>query len=114
MLAWAEETVLGFPESGFELPGFEERGLEGLEEKEMAYLLEDCVQEWKAEWREEGRDEGERDLLERMTELRFGAEAARRLSTALNGTPSRERLTDLADLVIRCETAEDFVARLDD
>ena len=120
MLAWAEEAVLGFPESGVELPDFDE--LEGLEEKDMAFLLEDCVQEWKAEWREEGRDEGERvgrakgerDLLERLAERRFGAEAARRLSTALNGTPSRERLTDLADLVVRCETAEDFVAQLDD
>ena len=124
MLAWAEETVLGFPDSGFELPSFEE--LEGLKEKDMAYLLEDRVKQWQADWleegredgrnegRKEGREEGQRDLLEGLAERRFGTNAARRLSIALNGSPTNERVVELGDLIVRCETEDEFIERLDD
>ena len=115
MLAWAEEAVLGFPDSGFELPSFEE--LEGLEEKDMAYLLEDRVKQWQADWlsegHERGREEGQRDVLEGLAKRRFGADAARRLSTALNGSPTSERVAELGDLIVRCETADEFIERLD-
>ena len=110
MLAWAEETVLGFPDSGFELPSFEE--LEGLKEKDMAYLLEDKVKQWQAGWLSEGREEGQRDLLEGLAERRFGADAAKRLSTALNGSPTSERVAELGDLIVRCETEDEFLAAL--
>ena len=128
MLAWAEEAVLGFPDSGFELPGFEE--LDGLEENDMAYPLDDRAQQWQAEWLEEGREEGrlagreegrragreegQRAMLERLAEGRFGVDAARRLSAALNGAPGGARLTELGDLVIGCGTAEEFIERLQD
>ena len=103
---------------------FEE--LEGLKEKDMAYLLEDKVKQWQADWfeegredgrekgRKEGREEGQRDLLEGLAERRFGADAARRLSVALNGTPTSERVAELGDLIVRCETADEFIERLDD
>ncbi len=112
MLAWAEEAVLGFPDSGFELPSFEE--LDGLEENDMAYPLDDRAQQWQAEWLEEGREEGQRAMLARLAERRFGADAAGRLSAALNGAPGGARLTELSDLVIGCETAEEFIERLQD
>ena len=123
MLAWAEEAVLGFPDSGFELPSFDE--LEGHEENEMAYLLEDRVKQWQADWLdegirkgrkeglEEGREEGQRDLLEALVASRFGATAARRLSIALNGSPSQTRIAELGDLILASATAEEFLARLD-
>ena len=116
MLAWAEEAVLGFPDSGFELPSFEE--LDGLEESDMAYPLDDRAQQWQAEWLNEGRlagrEEGQRAMLERLAERRFGADAAGRLSAALNGAPGGARLTELGDLVIGCGTAEEFIERLQD
>ena len=120
MLAWAEEAVLGFPDSGFELPSFEE--LDGLEENDMAYPLDDRAQQWQAEWLEEGREEGrlagrkegQRAMLERLAEGRFGVDAARRLSVALNGARGGARLTELSDLVVGCENAEEFIERLED
>ncbi len=120
MLAWAEEAVLGFPDSGFELPSFEE--LDGLEENDMAYPLDDRAQQWQAEWLEEGREEGrlagreegQRAMLERLAERRFGADAARRLSAALNGALDGAKLNELSDLVIGCATADEFIERLED
>ena len=83
----------------------------------MAYLLEDRVKQWQADWlsegHERGREEGQRDVLEGLAERRFGADAARRLSIALNGSPTSERVAELGDLIVRCETADEFIDRLD-
>ena len=80
----------------------------------MAYLMEDRVKQWQADWREEGREEGQRDLLQGIASRRFGADAAQRLSVALNGSPSRDRLAELGDLIVGCTSAEEFLERLDD
>ena len=112
LLEWAEDTVLGFQDSGLELPSFEE--LEGLKEKDMAYLLEDKVKQWQADWFSEGREEGQRDLLAGLAERRFGADAARRLLAALNGSPTSQRVAELGDLIVRCETEDEFIERLGD
>ena len=87
----------------------------------MEYLLEDHIREWRAELHGEGlkdgiaqgMEQGKRDLLERQAERRFGAEAARRLSVALNGAASARRMDELGDLVVLCGTADEFVDRLD-
>jgi hypothetical protein len=34
------------------------------------------------------------------------------LSAALNGTPSRQRLDELGDLIVVCRTAEELAERL--
>ena len=105
---WTQQMMLGLGDEAVELPSFEE--LEGAKEDgTMEYLLEDHVREWRAEL----HSEGERNMLARLAERRFGAEAAHRLSAALNGTPSRQRLDELGDLVVLCGTAEELVERLD-
>jgi hypothetical protein len=120
MLAWAEEVALGLGRSGVRLPSFEELE-QAMEEGTMGYLLEDSVKEWQTRWvdkgREEGREEGregERRNLERLAERRFGAAAAQRLSSTLNGTPSRRTLDEAGDLIVGCRTAQEFVDRLGD
>ena len=118
MHAWVEEAVLGAPDSGAKLPPFEE--LEGAKEAEMTYLFKDIVDRFKAENREEGvregRDEGivagQRDLLVSMAERRFGADASRQVADALDGRPSERQLSETSDLILSCQTPEEFVGRL--
>ena len=131
MREWTQEMMLGLGDSAVEPPSFEE--LEGsMEEGTMEYLLEDHIREWRAELHGEGfkegieqgiaqgmergiaqgRERGKRDLLERLAERRFGAAAARRLSAALNGAASPQRLDELGDLVVLCRTADELVERL--
>ncbi|MDD9963361.1 MAG: Rpn family recombination-promoting nuclease/putative transposase [Gammaproteobacteria bacterium] len=105
LLAWAEERLLGLGESDLSLPLFEE--LEGQKEKQMSYLLEDRVAEWKAEW----AAEGQRLLLKQLLETRFGAESAAQLMEALSGTEG-VTLSEAADLIVTCESAEEFSASL--
>ncbi len=126
MLAWAEETAAGLRDSTLQLPSYED--LEGLEVEEMAYLLKDKIKRWEDDWeskvergreqglergRAEGIDKGRREILEDLARRRFGAAASRLLSAKLNGSPSRQRFAELGDIVLRCDTAEEFAAQLD-
>lgn len=134
MLAWSEETAAGLRDSTLQLPSYEE--LEGLEVEEMAYLLKDKIKRWEDDWeskvergreqgleqgreqglergRAEGIDRGRREMLEDLAERRFGADAARLLSAKLNGSPSRQRFAEFGDIVVRCDTVEEFVHQLD-
>ena len=76
-------------------------------------------EEARAEGREAGREEGiqvgrreQRDLLVAMAVRRFGPPAGRRLADALDGRPSADVLSETGDLILACETAEEFVDRL--
>ncbi len=88
-----------------------------LEEMRMTEV-ERRVSEWPKQWVREGRAQGlregleqERALLERMAGLRFGAEAAARLSSVLAEVTDPERLAEVGEWLVRCETAEAFLAR---
>ena len=94
----------------------------------MTYLFKDKVERFKAENHEkghatghakgvrEGRGEGivvgQRDLLVSMAERRFGAAASRQVADALDGRPSARQLAETSDLILSCETPEEFVSRL--
>ena len=112
--AWAEERLLGLQESDLSLPTFEE--LEGIEEHQMSYLLEDRVAEWKAEWAAEGLAEGlaegQRLVLAQQAETRFGAEVSTRLNEVLSGEGAFP-LSEAANLMVTCESAEEFIARIE-
>ena len=90
------------------------------------------VSEWPKQWVREGREqemrEGlrqgieqgieqgraeERALLRRMTASRFGAEAAERLTAVLAEVADPERLCEVGEWLVRCDTAEEFLARVD-
>ena len=89
-------------------------------------MLEEQVREWTQQWYEEGREEGrqegrergieqgraeERALLCRMTARKFGAATAERLSGVLNGLADPERLAEVGEWIIECETGADLLDR---
>ena len=65
--------------------------------------------------RELGREQGlahERALLRRMAALRFGADTAERLEEVLAGVADPERLAEAGEWLVRCETGDELLARV--
>ena len=86
--------------------------------EDVRMTLEERVAQWPKQWfqegREEGREEGlehERALLRRMTTSRFGAGTAERLSETLARVADPDRLADIGEWLVRCDTGEEFLAR---
>ena len=98
--------------------------------------LVERVAEWPKQWLREGREQGvaegreqgrvqgvaegreqgvdqQRALLCRMAAARFDADAAARLADLLAPIADPERLADVGDWLVRCETAAAFFARFD-
>ena len=64
---------------------------------------------------EQGIEQGldrERALLCRMTASRFGAATAERLAELLAPITNAERLADIGDWLVQCDTGADFLARV--
>ena len=102
--------------------------------EEMRMTLVERVSEWPKQWVREGREQGlregleqgleqgierglergraeERALLERMAASRFGGDTAQRLSAVLAEIADPERLAEVGEWLVRCETAEEFLTR---
>ena len=98
--------------------------------EEVRTMLEEQVQEkWtrgrlvrgrsREEGREEGREQGlehgisqgQRALLRRQAARKFDAEAAERLSELLNGLSNPERLAEIGEWIIECETGTELLER---
>ncbi len=97
-------------------------------------MLEERVALWPEKWRLEGerrgielgKEQGERRGIElgrrehgrkqlrRLTEVRFGAPTAERLSALLRGEDDLQRLDALAEAVVRCETADELLRQASD
>ena len=98
--------------------------------------LVERVAEWPKQWLREGREQGvaegreqgreqgvaegreqgvdqQRALLCRMAAARFDADAAARLADLLAPIADPERLAEVGDWLVRCETAAAFFARFD-
>ena len=90
--------------------------------EEVRTMLAETVQEWTAQWveqgreegREQGREQGQRDLLCRQAARKFDAAAASRLAASLQGVEDADRLAQVGDWIIECETADDLFARFED
>ena len=98
--------------------------------EEVRAMLAETVHEWTAEWveqgREEGREEGrgqgieqgreqgQRALLCRQAARKFDAAAAQRLAAALEDVADPDRLAQVGDWIIECDTAADLFGRLSD
>ena len=103
--------------------------------EDMRMSVVERVGEWPKQWVREGREQGmreglrqgiekgieqgiergraeERALLRRMTASRFGAEAAERLAAALVEVADPERLCEIGEWLVCCETAEELLARV--
>ena len=80
----------------------------------MTTLIE-RVQKWTEEerqqWREEGRIEGERELVYRLVSRRFGPGTAERFVPVLDPLADPECIVAVADAVLECQTAEEFIVR---
>ena len=72
-------------------------------------MLEEAITEWRQAALAEGLREGERMLLRRLAARRFGALAGDALGALLAGEQDAERLAELGDLVVDCESAEELL-----
>ena len=73
---------------------------------------EERDQLWLQKGREEGREE-QRELVHRLTSLKFGPGAAEKLLPRLGRLTDQEAIAAVADAVIECATAEEFLKRVD-
>ena len=86
--------------------------------EEVRMTLEERVSQWPKEWLEQGLRKGveqglehERALLCRQAASRFGADTSEPLSAALARISDPDRLSDIGDWLVRCDTGEEFLAR---
>ena len=83
--------------------------------EDVRVTLEERVAQWPKQWFQEGLEQGieqERALLRRQATTRFGAATAEQLSGALARIADPERLADIGDWLVRCETGEEFLSRV--
>ncbi|MDE2677544.1 MAG: hypothetical protein OXI76_06530 [Gemmatimonadota bacterium] len=61
-----------------------------------------------------GRVEGERELVHRLVSRRFGPHNANQLLPLHDQHPSRNAFASIANTVIECENAKEFLSRVSD
>lgn len=81
------------------------------EEHETMTTLLERVRRWGEEDMERGRIEGNRELVRRLVSRRYGPTTADRLGSVLDQLSDSERIATVADAVLECQTAEEFIAR---
>ena len=77
--------------------------------------LVERVAEWPKQWLREGLEQGlahERALLRRQAASRFGEDTAGRLSEALAQVADPERLAEVGEWLVRCDTGAELLARV--
>ena len=83
--------------------------------EDVRMTLEERVAQWPKQWIQEGLEQGlehERALLLRQTTSRFGPDTAEHLSGTLARIADPDRLADIGDWLVRCDTGEEFLARV--
>ena len=122
---WMRQIVERLVPSGAEVPSI--RKLE-----DVSMTLVERAAEWSKEWLKEGIEQGheqgldqgleqgreqglehERALLCRMTSSRFGVVTAERLAELLAPITDPDRLADVGDWLVQCNTGPDFLARVE-
>ena len=93
----------------------------------MATLLEARARQWEAQWLQEGIEQGiaqgiergraeglaeERALLCRQAARKFGAGTGERLTGLLDGLTDPERLAEVGEWIIECETGTELLGRV--
>ena len=101
---WPKQWVREGREQGMR-EGIEQGMREGVEQG-----IERGVEQGIEQGIEQGRAE-ERALLCRQAASRFGTDTAERLSGVLAGIADPERLAEVGEWLVRCETAEEFLVR---
>ena len=120
---WVREIVRPLAPAGATVPAI--RTLE-----EASVSLVERVAEWPKQWLQEGREQGreqgvaegraqgltqgvdqQRSLLCRQAAARFDADTAARLADLLAPIADPERLAEIGDWLVRCDSAAEFLAR---
>ena len=92
-----------------------EEGLERGLEKGLEQGLERGIEQGLERGITQGLEQGlahERALLRRMAASRFGVDTAERLSAVIADTTNPERLAEVGEWLVRCETGHEFLARV--
>jgi len=114
---WIRQIAGALAPPGVSVPAL--RTLEG-----ASMTLVERVAEWPKQWLREGREQGvaegleqgvdqQRALLCRLAAARFDADTAARLADLLAPIADPERLAEVGDWLVRCDTAAAFFARFD-
>ena len=87
-------------------------------------MLRESVNEWTAKWREEGRvvgrvegraegrTEGQAAVICRQAARKFDRETADRLAEQLEEIPDPERLGEVGEWLLECDSGEALLARV--
>ena len=109
---WMRQIVERLVPCGSEVPAI--RNLE-----DVGMTVVERAAEWSREWLKEGREQGleqglehERALLCRMTASRFGVATAERVAELLAPITAPERLVEVGDWLVQCDTGADFLSRV--
>ena len=73
---------------------------------------EQGVQEGREQGVQQGREQGQVTILRQLTDRKFGAETAERVSRLLAGTTDPAHFSRVSAAILDCDTAEDFLARV--
>ena len=80
-------------------------------------MLAERVKEWEAEWLHQGLEQGvasgRLELLRRLVMRKFGASVGERFSALLDGVDDPERLDEVGDWLIECDTASVLLERME-
>ena len=109
-----------------------EEPMANLSLEDLAMTLEERVKQWPQQWLRKGREQGlregleqgleqglargfrhERALLHRQASSKFDAETVGRLAAALEEMSDPERLAEVGEAIVRCETGSELLRRLD-
>ena len=89
--------------------------------EDLKMTLEERVSEWPRQWLEQGIEQGlaqgleqQRALLRRLAAARFGDQAAERLAPVLARIADPNRIAEIGDWLVRCDTGTQFLARIAD
>ena len=88
--------------------------------RKASTMLRESVNEWTTKWmaegraegRSEGRTEGQVEVVRRMAARKFGAETAERLAGRLAEIADPERVGEVGEWLLECESGEDLLDRV--
>ena len=88
--------------------------------REAGTMLRESVNEWTTMWieegriqgRVEGRTEGQAAVIRRQAARKFGRETADRLIERLAEIPDSERLGEVGEWLLECDSGEELLARV--
>ena len=84
--------------------------------EEMRMSVVERAAEWPKQWLREGLEQGidqQRALLCRQAGARYGDDTAARLAEVVGPITEPERLAEIGEWLVRCDTAAEFLACVD-